>query len=335
MKRKNKKYYRKENAINIKVIGGYIKKDTEIKIIAVYPNGIEEQIGQSIICKNNINKYVVIRPVKMIWGGYYNIIEDYKPFIESFLSQALIKVKFLETEILNSNSKSKGKTFISRSKEYSDYFDYAKKNDYYRVENRDKEVEHLLETRNTIINYYNEFGASLPSKNRTKATIDDDWHKITYLIFTDLNSQTINEELEKEVIAELKALNLPIDKNIKYGSTTIAGVATQKDTGNYWGNGAILYKVITKDPIKNIRTLLHELGHTFGLRHIFEGESSGFTFYTGYSDNIMDYAFTTNKVFKIKVNPYVYDKGKEDIYTNHTLNKFQWELMTNDESINF
>lgn len=316
LRRANKKFYRKESAINIK-IDGFLSEDVEIVIWAEFSNGQFEKVGQMIICKNNDNKYITIQPVKLIANNDYNL-PKYENDLESFFAQALIKVKFLKSDEINLNYKNNELCKKNLIKYNDEKLDFIKK-----FQTEDQKINYLLAMRDDIVNLYSDL---------RDVEIDDVGHKITYLIFIDLFSQAYSNEKEMKIKAERRKRNLPIDSNEKYGGIKVGGVATQK-SDNTWGNGTIIYKPVILNYDEYAHTVAHELGHSLGLSHVFEGNNNGFEFYEGYSDNIMDYRFKENDVFERQDNPFSKKIGpfsKNDI----TMNKFQWEIIRNDESIN-
>lgn len=314
--RKNKKFYRKENAINIK-INGFLSEDVEIIVWAEFPNGQLEKVGQMIVCKNNEDKYINIQPVKLITNTDYNL-PKYENDLESFFAQALIKVKFLKEDEIDLNSRNNEicKNFLLK---YND-----EKNDFTKkFKSENEKVNYLLAMRDDIVEFYN---------NLRDVRIDEVGHKKTYLIFIDLFSQAYSSEKELKIKLERKKRNLAIDQNEKYGRTKVGGVATQK-SDNTWGNGTIIYKPVILNYDEYAHTVAHELGHSLGLSHVFEDNDNGFEFHEGYSDNIMDYGFTENDLFERQDNPF--SKGIGYFSKNDTtMNKFQWEIIRNDESIN-
>lgn len=83
---------------------------------------------------------------------------------------------------------------------------------------------------------------------------------------------------------------------------------------NHWGNVCVLFNQ------SDTHTLIHELGHSFGLSHTFRDET-GLRFSWGYTDNIMDYEYTENG----DINPY---KGNQ-----WSLFKHHWDIMNNDNNL--
>lgn len=317
-KKRNKKFYRKEKAINI-VIKDFITEHTEVKIFATFPSGKKEQVGQLVVCQNNINRYIKVQPVKIVCDKDYNI-PKFENDLESFMAQSLVKVKFLKNEDLILNNKNNNEISLSFLNKYNDEkVDIVKK-----FNTKNEHFNYLINMREDIVGLYNKI------KN---INVDDSSHKVTFLIFIDLYSQAYSAEGEEEIKLNRKKEKKPINEMEKYGVQKIGGVATQIN-GNVWGNGTIVYKPIIQEYTKRSSTLLHEIGHSLGLDHIFEDNNLKFQFYAGYSDNIMDYGFTENRLDEIQDNPYSIQIGSLK-KINSITNKFQWEIIQNDQSINY
>lgn len=326
LKRKNLKYYRKSKFVNIRCLKK-IANDVEVKIVANFLDGSSIQIGQLIILKNDENKIFNIQPVKFIFENDYELPEKYGELIESTFAQSLINVNILNVDnfilkkhlsnfnasLLQTNYKQVVQDFIPGFKTESEKFDY------------------LINMRDEIINVYTENGKLIKDRN---ISIEDSNQKITYLIFIDLYSQAKSSEKENKVLAQRRKDNLAIVPGKDYGAQYVGGVASQISNDNGWGNAVIIYKGVLEKPKENINIniIVHELGHSLGLNHVFEPNNNSLEFREGYTDNIMDYSFTKNNRDQKYDNPYLnVDLNKKPIA--NILNKFQWDVVSNDQSI--
>lgn len=91
-------------------------------------------------------------------------------------------------------------------------------------------------------------------------------------------------------------------------------------TGIQSQNEACLLTLKCKNTNDETWTILHELGHSFGLSHTFEDEV-GLIFSQGYTDSIMDYEHTKN------------GDGNLHKGTQWSLFKHHWDIMNNDNNL--
>ena len=84
-----------------------------------------------------------------------------------------------------------------------------------------------------------------------------------------------------------------------------------------WGNVAVIFK----NAWGNLDTLVHEIGHSLSLPHIFEPHSANqYKFYQGFSNKVMDYTW---------------QQGTENPnpYSRISFARYEWYLMQNDRSV--
>ncbi|MFZ2554750.1 hypothetical protein [Psychrobacter urativorans] len=82
-----------------------------------------------------------------------------------------------------------------------------------------------------------------------------------------------------------------------------------------WGNIIIIFKQANT----NKDTLVHEIGHSLTLRHVFDIKAPH-TFYQGHSDKVMDYTWSSSS-------PNVMNPNKRKLFV-----RYQWYKMQSDKS---
>ncbi|MBE0443483.1 hypothetical protein EI164_15795 [Psychrobacter sp. FME13] len=137
------------------------------------------------------------------------------------------------------------------------------------------------------------------------------------------------------------------DYQVGKGVSAIGGAADARNTSQeekdickingdscsmLWGNAVVYYRTG-----KNLHALVHELGHSFGLAHTFQRESDvgdyvspAYSFYRGYTDNLMDYNDKANpsRTPRAEIsNPF---EGNM-----RALFKWQWDILRSDRSMNY
>lgn len=107
------------------------------------------------------------------------------------------------------------------------------------------------------------------------------------------------------------------------------GVCTREKNGaQRWGDMVI----ILKGGLNHPHTYIHELGHSFGLPHIFQENNS--LFIQGFTDSFMDYNFHPRK--PLILNPFHFDEKGKDLphaQTKFCYTKAQWDIMRQDKSM--
>lgn len=103
-------------------------------------------------------------------------------------------------------------------------------------------------------------------------------------------------------------------------SVSITNGICTLDGNGVWGDMVVIFA----DGLNKVNTCPHELGHSFGLPHTFEPNTSYHKFHKGYTENYMDYLNRmdgTMNTFHTKANP---------VFTFY---KWQWDIMQNDKSM--
>lgn len=315
-------FYRITEAINIKVVGSFLEKNEEIKIIAHFSDGSSQQVGQSVLYPNNVYRAIRIQPVKMQIHQTFNLPKNYKESIEAVMAQALIIPIFEEEEDFNID--------INVFDQYDFKVKYlrAKDEQYISKETVNEATDYLYKMRDDILKLYNQYS---PNVN---TDVEDNHNRTTYLIFTDLKSGSYSLDREIEIIEKRKSKGLEIKDGAIYSAFGAGGVTSQIQTGNGWGNATIIYFGSYEDRIKDaLNTANHELAHSLGLNHIFETGSSEAKFHQATTDNLMDYSSVSDEYGTDYQNPFSGKYVNERLKVENILNKFQWEIMHEDQSI--
>lgn len=209
--RKNIKYFRAENSINIKVVGGFIENFEEIKIIAHFPDGTSKQIGQSIIYPNNIYRAIRIQPVKFKVDRNFDLPSNCRESIQSVMAQALIVPIFEEEETFEID------TDIFEQYDFKVRYTRAQNEQYIAKETKEEASDYLYRMRDDILNLYSSYSPQV------QGHVDDNSDQITYIIFIDLKCGSYGLDLEKEVIQKRKTKGLELKEGEIYSSFGAGG----------------------------------------------------------------------------------------------------------------
>lgn len=141
---------------------------------------------------------------------------------------------------------------------------------------------------NGIKNLYEKYGDKQPKDDRGKVIkLDDSNNKRTFVFITDFD--------------------------IGYN-----GLASYDNSSGKFKFGN--YIIIFKPAKKRNDTLAHELGHSFGLFHVFESiDANKFQFHQGYSNKVMDYLQRKDR--------------SENKYIRRLFMRHEWYIMQKDQSV--
>lgn len=293
------KYYKFNDAIKIKVTGAGIDQDGIIEVTALR-SGKKELVGILNVLKNNKlkkAKYAIIHllgdnnPINQI----LNLEQILK---EQTLNQALVDVEIVKNESFDLRShsniadvKSFLTEFYQNRKTYSTggtYVDKSKSSDF---------IERLIKIYENI--------------NNLNSKINSDQNDITYIFLTNVSmGEEIIDSAGNSTISAIE------------GSATLEPESGKSD--DQWGNIMVMFH----EGMKNTTTFLHELGHTFGLYHVFEDQNLD-RFIMGHTDNMMDYEYHDNGFEEATA----LDQNSKFSNMQYSLYRWQWELINKDRSV--
>lgn len=152
-----------------------------------------------------------------------------------------------------------------------------------------------------LINLFDKYGGKYrPNDGKNNLTINGDGHARTYIFYT----------------------------NIKAGRTN--GIAPDDKLWNIipngWGNSVVVFQQAQT----NIDTLVHEIGHSLKLPHIFEFWGNDYQFYQGQTSNIIDYTWYKTAIWNNINKKWIIGDNKK---RRKFFSKIQWDLLRSDRSL--
>ncbi|MCU4476823.1 M66 family metalloprotease, partial [Acinetobacter bereziniae] len=144
---------------------------------------------------------------------------------------------------------------------------------------------------NRFVDLFDKYGGKYrPIDDQKYLNINDDGHTRTYIFYTNISAGNVN------------------------------GYAPSRMEGRQmkWGNAIVVFK----QAHTRMDVLVHEIGHSLGLPHVFEKNNNKFEFYQGQSGNLMDYTW-------------FYKESKQIVskITRKYFSKFQWDILRSDRSL--
>ena len=294
-------YYQLDNAINIKCFGDTLKEHEEIKVFAKQgPTKVE--VGKLMVYKNdNIGKakIVVVNVIteydkkgNKIYPQAHKSLDDLYN-CHSF-NQAMIRTEVILGEELDLVKLSNVESNYDVRSFLHDI------NDESFIENKEK--AHTLTNR--LRDLYDNYGKNLPEGGK----VDEDGHFNTYLLLTTL-SPTKKDDFKGLATAKFK-------KSV--------------ENGKVWKFGNIVG--IFEKGLNDDHTLVHEVAHSFSLRHLLLTADNKFHFHAGYTENYMD-NFSFDGVNPFADSPKYINKDNRYKGKMYSFYKWQWDFMFNDRSI--
>lgn len=152
-----------------------------------------------------------------------------------------------------------------------------------------------------LIKLFDKYGGKYrPNDGKNNLTINGDGHTRTYIFYS----------------------------NIVAGRTN--GIAPDDKLWNIipngWGNSVIVFKQAQT----NIDTLVHEIGHSLKLPHIFEYWGNDYQFYQGQTSNIMDYTWYETVNWDKKLKKWI---TATNFKKRKFFSKLQWDILISDRSL--
>ena len=175
-----------------------------------------------------------------------------------------------------------------------DLLDLAKKNEDVAdflaevASNKQLDIDYLA---NRFVNLFDKYGGKYrPIEDKKYLNINDDGHTRTYIFYTNISAGNVNG----------------------YAPSRMEGRRMK------WGNAIVVFK----QAHTRLDVLVHEIGHSLGLPHVFEKNNNKFVFYQGQSGNLMDYTWF-----------YAKSKQVDSKITRKYFSKFQWDILRSDRSL--
>jgi hypothetical protein len=152
-----------------------------------------------------------------------------------------------------------------------------------------------------LIALFDRYGGKYrPNDGKKNLTINGDGHERTYIFYT----------------------------NIKAGRTN--GIAPDDKLWNIipngWGNSVVVFHQAQA----NLDTLVHEIGHSLKLPHIFEFWGNDYQFYQGQTSNIMDYTWYQTAQWDSVKKKWIISGNKKK---RKFFSKIQWDILRSDRSL--
>lgn len=289
VKGKTRNDYKAERAVLIKGVKNQLL--TKHESIAVYAisNKCKALVGELMVHKNNVTYKADLVFVDVTSSSRSTVnsasdIEYYLKF-KSF-NQALIraeKVVQSKFELHKLSQHSKVSNFLTK---YNSGVTSIQRS--HGLNPRAALNKFLDVIKTELIEIYELYGEHNPKDiNGNKIKLNNTYNLKTFIFNTDLNAGSINGFAPGDVVG-----------------------------GKFkWGNIIIIFKQANT----NKDTLVHEIGHSLTLRHVFDSKAP-YVFYQGYSDKVMDYTWYRGRRNAI-------NKNKRILFP-----RYQWYKMQNDKS---
>ncbi|CAM9193237.1 M43 family zinc metalloprotease [Acinetobacter bereziniae] len=305
----NRYSYKKNNAITIRCSGAVLKKNEYIKVIASRNGCPDKEVGVIYIGQNSAISVISMVEVDVkVKGEILEKPKNYEWELKNrYFNQSLMVFKVVKRELFDLDLLSKTdpevRSFVKKWWEDEIKSKYGIK--YLENITGENEIKENNLKRKKKFNLteaiYTEFIRELKELYWRKMWVEfrspySDLERRTFIFFTPIRMRAVPPE----------------NRNDNWGG--ISGSASFKayPSLNYF-KGELSSQdefdnaiVFFKDGVEQgfLETYAHELGHALGLTHIFEyGEL--FESYQGYTDNLMDYDYTTSNAiskFKNRVN---------------------------------
>lgn len=272
----DRKFYNTKQAINITCSGGYFSKD-EYVVVQAEKNGKIKEVGLILLARNNntLNMNIKIVDVK-VNGVVLGKPENYEYELKNkVFNQCLLGLTFFKKEIFDLDELAKTddsvrnfiKTWWQDKQCMDDNTNYVDAMIHEPSDFQDELVELYEKTKWRLFN------------------INSKAEKTTYVFYTPIRFRDpptySGSPMKIESWYQVSgSADRGLDEN---------GFRVVKNLEVKWGNNVVVYQ----DGFDVLKTLGHELIHSLGLFHVFDGEQI-IQYNMGYTDNIMDYSYDSN-----------------------------------------
>lgn len=269
--RLDRKFYNTKQAINITCSGGYLSKD-EYVVIQAEKNGKIKEVGLILLARNdniqNMNiKIVDVKVNGVVLGKPENYEYELK---NKVFNQCLLGLSFLKKEIFDLDE-------LSKTDDSARNFIKTWWQDKQCIDDNTSYVDDYI---NMPSDFQDELVELYEKIKRRFFNINSNAEKTTYVFYAPIRFRDppIYEGPPMRVKDWLCTLGTA-SHGIDY-----KGFRVVKNLEDKWGNHLVIYQ----DGYDELKVLGHELVHSLGLFHVFQGMEI-VNYYKGYTDNIMDY----------------------------------------------
>lgn len=316
-------FYTKNQAINIVCSDGTLDKNEYI-FIKAKKGSVTRDVGMILVAKNNNIPIAQVTIVDVKVNG--KILEKPKNYEyklkHNIFNQCLIIVEVTKKDIFDLDELSKRDTEVSafvkkwwtdkiKKDEGEEYIDLHDLDDQTKeangFANQSEDDDNSERFKTELLELY--------ERKRFKLNhINSNEEKNTYVFFVPLLMRPAPiYEMVYDPIKKKKVMKIVEWAGGYWGSASRGAERVFSNSNIYktkadkWGNALAIYAEAPSD----LKTLAHELGHTFGLFHIFQDD---YSCYQGFTDNIMDYTWSIDKrMSKFENQQMIFRKFQADI----------------------
>ncbi|WP_228270537.1 M66 family metalloprotease, partial [Acinetobacter guillouiae] len=217
--------------------------------------------------------------------NFIDVISDNNSLVKPSSYEYYLKFKSYNQALIRAEKRLEAKfDLLDLAKTNEDVADFLAE----VASNKQLDIDYLA---NRFVNLFDKYGGKYrPIDDQKYLNINDDGHTRTYIFYTNISAGNVNG----------------------YAPSRMEGRRMK------WGNAIVVFK----QAHTRLDVLVHEIGHSLGLPHVFEKNNNKFVFYQGQSGNLMDYTWF-----------YAKSKQVDSKITRTYFSKFQWDILRSDRSL--